>query len=768
MWHAIASQAVIGMEASEGDTARLFRALIRGSSPDDSRHTQGPDAKTKTPESVSPDVARRLFADFGLDTASFYGRYELTLNTALTEMDAASHAADDPLAGMRDTAFVLGRAVEASARLSGGGRAPTREQLATLTARLQRPDVMTTVRTLYWLDGKSRDAEPGFSSARRGLLESIDWEKVRVHRLGTTSLILVVPATLPSTRQYVIKLVHFLFQGVQPIRDATRGYFAETETAREGCPHVAEVFGSGDGWIIQEYVGGWTLAEYVAEYVADPSFDPALGHLELLRSVFVPIVSALALLHDTPVASAHADLNPSNIILQRGDGIPSELLDDDLGPPGAVIRFIDLGRNLLASDVIGRVKSPDAHFVAPEVVALEPDAPAPKQSADYYSLGLLLPVCLGLSRPADLRGGQIPEALFARAPLLARVMADLADPRPDKRLVALARDFPLKSNDLNTLAHYLLELDASLTAAHADSASDSIKPLLRGVVRATLDPASGLRRLAQALDSRGLPHARDYRYLSRWANVATAAFWACVLIVAVSLWARYGTASDVNALTFSSDQLRALLGSLGIAMDHASNSRYNQACAVGLSFAVACYVYYVKVFKLADLRRCVPHNRFAYVCEIMMRLMTLLVLPFVFVGNFLLPEKWIWFSAAGMTMVALNNVVVLKRQRQIISALEAATEAFRDAYPAAGYWEGLTPSKRLGEWVPTLFCFTAVVAVLAVALAEGYGRDYGVYAVLMTTLNVLFFGYLHAARQGPEIAPSLLRTAVLADRWRID
>jgi hypothetical protein len=49
----------------------------------------------------------------------------------------------------------------------------------------------------------------------------------------------------------------------------------------------------------------------------------------------------------------------------------------------------------------------------------------------------------------------------------------------------------------------------------------------------------------------------------------------------------------------------------------------------------------------------------------------------------------------------------------------------------------------------------------------GQGHDYPVYAVIITANNLMFFGYLEATRKGPRIAPSLVRTMVLDERWRV-
>ena len=393
------------------------------------------------------DAARTLFADLSLDTASFYGRYGVTVSAVIdaVRVRIRSAGADDGLAGWRGAALVVAASVELSARLSSDGILPSDAEYAQLTNDLSLDAVVPTIRDLYGL----YQSDGSGVTATDAALASVDWTSLEVHRVGTTSIILKAESTPPGSRDRVLKLVHFLFQGVEPIRDATSRYCARAEAVRKRCAHVAEVYASGDGWVLEEFIFGPTLIEHIHEERNAGKLD----HLALLHDVYVPLVRAVASLHEDGDA-VHGDLNPSNVLLQTS-GVPGELA----GKPGehgkVVIRFVDIGRNLLASDVIGRVRSPDAHFVAPEVARLDPDVDIEGFVADYYSLGLLLPVCLGVIEPSDLAGGSIPEELFVTEPLLARVMADLADPRADARLSLLGTEVGGSTTSLAAVADYL-------------------------------------------------------------------------------------------------------------------------------------------------------------------------------------------------------------------------------------------------------------------------------------------------------------------------
>lgn len=92
------------------------------------------------------------------------------------------------------------------------------------------------------------------------------------------------------------------------------------------------------------------------------------------------------------------------------------------------ITFIDFGRNYLHTGVVGGHEGPDATFVAPEVRSNEDDVPR----ADLYSLGRIL---IALGDVGQNRDGTIPDRFYGQAPLIARVIEDMIDDKPKRRLL---------------------------------------------------------------------------------------------------------------------------------------------------------------------------------------------------------------------------------------------------------------------------------------------------------------------------------------------
>jgi hypothetical protein len=120
----------------------------------------------------------------------------------------------------------------------------------------------------------------------------------------------------------------------------------------------------------------------------------------------------------------------------------------------------------------------------------------------------------------------------------------------------------------------------------------------------------------------------------------------------------------------------------------------------------------------------------------------------------------VWFSAMGVALGALTTALVWKRTADVIRNVE-------DALPregGLGYWQKLESSKRLEEWVPMLSLATVVYIVFAVYLATGVGSDHILPAIWITAVNVLGFGMVQTRRSVEDVAPSLARTAVLAER----
>ncbi len=268
------------------------------------------------------------------------------------------------------------------------------------------------------------------------------WEELRSDRMeieffryGTTSFLLLCEARGRGKR--VLKCVQVAFQSISALSDDAASYSGRISRIREAIREiepdrdlVAQVDWSTRKWILMEHIDGPTLREELDELgdqrVDSQSENSTQQVIDWFKTYALPVIEGIELLHQANFD--HLDLSPPNIIL-----VPTEA-------SGFQVRFIDLGRNYLASESIGIVRTKERNYVAPEIRSLGPEVKTPSsQEADLYSFGCLLSeLCVG-ELPDE--AGRVPEELFSTAPFIGRLVQDLVDRSPSNRLL-LARASP--------------------------------------------------------------------------------------------------------------------------------------------------------------------------------------------------------------------------------------------------------------------------------------------------------------------------------------
>jgi serine/threonine protein kinase len=372
------------------------------------------------------------------------------------DQTVVTSTANDVASWRRVFGFML-RSIDRSVNLSDGLASPAALDRSTppLATELDAP-ARQILRALYApnrtiprgsvspsVDGHSAEAADRLVRSPEGKRlisateKSIDtWNDLNFANLkfvesGTTCLVLQTTVGKgESFDDVVVKLHHFLFSDFGLLAAATQGYSALSRSYRpEGEARenrVVESRASSTSWIVLDYVAGDTLRAHLQRLydIQPPDEWTWARRLENVLNVYLPIVDALTDCRDGDTYLPHGDLNPSNIMY---DSKPKAW------EPATNVRFIDVGRNLLASDQIGRVRSPDRGFVAPEVlrqaVTSQAQAEGVGPYADLYSLGVLLLECLGFPQ-LDAHRVTIPEALYGGCPTLALLVEDLliADP----------------------------------------------------------------------------------------------------------------------------------------------------------------------------------------------------------------------------------------------------------------------------------------------------------------------------------------------------
>lgn len=608
--------------------------------------------------------------------------------------------------------------------------------------------------------------------------DSIDFDTLEFHRYGTTSMILggTSTAALGQRQPFALKLILLPFLRLPRIERSTGEYRQRYGGQDFDCRHLVRVWSSSSSWILMDFVDGRPLADagLVRPAPAGPARRPDVaGRLNLgrLKAYGLALFDALEemdgyLNRDHRAArEVHADLTPSNI-----------LVTEDRDRP--FLRLIDLGPNYLHLDSLAGREGEEAAFVAPEVRADSAD-PSRLSRADLYSVGQLLVLFCGV-RPNPDR--IVPDELYARVPMVARLVEDLIDERPDRRLLLHAA----ATWSYAGLRQVFEEVvDAAIAAEAAGSAPSDERWLRESwrLARHRAVPLDLLRPLAGApwrlwrvlraesrRPSRDRPSGTHARTLLWWSALSALA-WAVTVSVlliwverqlgvqwggrSVELLQRTGHTDGFPLL----DRLRRPDYRLG---DLAANW---PSLAVGLSYALVAAKYYQNLFAGVSPMAAGWHagrlTRRAVAATVLMRAETvvaaLLILPVVLVE----PRWWPLSVAAGQVVAAACNWTVL---RFVTSAFGAARRRELSAVPRDD--RRVTGLAGLTGWPPTSTLYAAAACVIGAGIYLGRLQDIWVYASSVIAINVVLFYAIKCGSRAAEVRIVLTRAVLAAERLR--
>lgn len=693
---------------------------------------------------------KTLLEDFSLDPATFVGTYGMSQDQvigAARELVNSSHELVDSSHGQSletlcQTAILFGEAIELSSKRSTGGEAATEKKLGKLNDLIESdPNIPDVICQLYSLSGK---ASPLANM-------EIDWRSLRLHQVGTTSLIFVVHTNPPRPAKLVLKLLHIYFINVGPLATQFQGYKERWQSVGQQCENIVQVHASGTGWILEEFVDGKTLDQFIRDIGEFPSY---VERLDYLNDALMPIVDAVINFHTTG-KFAHSDITPSNIILQPREVAPGALVDRDDVP--YVARLIDMGRNYLASTTIGRVSSPEVRFIAPEVVKSHLREDEFPDSADFYSLGVILGELLrDRERPAER---DPVSACFDVDPLMARICADLMDHDPKRRLGVLAEKRKQHDEErLSTLREYLAHLIEALKHSGDNRLRSDravrIAGIGTGLAVSMPDAASSVARLA-----RRNPKGRsDYVVLQGAERIA-------ILRSGVSLLAiTFGLALIIYTALLDLGWAVSF-GRFAEAMSYdPSETQLNwQVRLVGGSFIIAAFQYVnIPFWRISFLKA--PASRLLRVASESLLWLSPLLATLITAVALAFPSPWLWYSASALFVtMATNETVASLRNRLRDSRVVGPNYSLMSAPvdQAAGVTD------LLGYWNPTLRAYTGMVVVLAMLWSFGRADDMWVYAGAIAIVNLVVFVRSQLVKQGPILRRSLGRVMIYGERAKI-
>ena len=460
---------------------------------------------------------------------------------------------------------------------------------------------LTTTRVLMKISTKTEVAE-GPSAPNPGT----HWRSMRLTTLqfyehGTTSLILKV--NLAGNRPpAALKLILYPFVGITSIAESTRKYASTYSLAGSTSTSVVRVHASTSTWILMDFVPGPTLAMLLGQKYASfapqgspltelhrrPSAGPdKTTELDNLQQLGNALFEALKDLQSDLTSAArekgqnvvHADLTPSNIIV------------NDIGHQSYHFVLVDLGANHLYTRAISGLEGAESVFVAPEVRRASPSL----GRADLFSIGQLLIACAGMRPTTE---GIVPDAMYARYPLLARLFEDLIDREPQQRLIVAGAEC---SNYEKLRVTFNQEVDAMRALrSHVPRSGESTLTIVRELFR----PLSGeplaqfklwwaMRRQRDELGQPLQEHV-TWLFLCSWLAAAVST----IAIVAVTWWGWRDLGWDWgNRLVEVLQHTTGRLGTFPF-VDQLANPGYEVANPANWPARIVCFTYALVGMKL--------------------------------------------------------------------------------------------------------------------------------------------------------------------------
>ncbi|WP_264653332.1 protein kinase domain-containing protein [Actinoplanes cyaneus] len=592
----------------------------------------------------------------------------------------------------------------------------------------------------------------------------LDFRSLTFHEFGTTSFICRAHLSGSGTgAEIALKFVLLPYARLPVIAAATSSYRRDYENA-ELATSAVTVLSSSTNWIAMDFVRGDTLGTLIRRHdQARPSDSSSRGRpvddrATLLLTIAPLLFEALADIGKHKLV--HADLNPSNIIVE------------ELGGGGAKYRLtmIDFGRNYLyGQSGLGR-QSSDARYIAPEVRSDD----EPSWRADLYSLGQLLIGLSGAGRDAD---GIVPDAFYLRTCHLARFLEDLLQEDPAKRLLLypptgdapVRGDAPVMSpTDWSKLSTTFVDEVAAERAA--DRTDGLFGPPSRSR-RFVLDfaPSSGTpRRLARLLREISRPQALDQptrraevTSLLWWSWASTAAWYVTVAVTGYLLLRDLdlisgGPLEDYHARIRASgyhlppghlqDNLPARIALFSIAW---AAVKYYQNIYAGLSTASA-----------ADLP-----GRFGAIrraTEFFVRLNAIFVLLVAIPLNILNPSWW----ATAATIALVDSLLV-----NLFGRVYCTTAVRRGQAPDERGRPTIStiPQRIVGlemyrPWTPSMLAYVLICLGFSLLINFHVLKDVIAYASVVAVVNIGLLTFTKCGTNADILRVGITRAFLAAER----
>jgi len=625
---------------------------------------------------------------------------------------------------------------------------------AAMSRRLVKDDrVRKAIEALYHPrlgHGKGAGAGPAPSTRTLKHWDAIDFTSLKFHRHGTTSIILSCERKDTEdgdTATLAFKCLIYPYLKLPAIAAATRSYAEEYgKRASPDSPLVA-VRASHGSWILMGFLKGQTLAERLRERPANRPGKTVIRPIDLaeLEQLGTALLYALTKLEEE--GHHHDDLTPSNIIVQ------------DEGDLGKVrIRLIDLGVNHLHTRTLSGASEGEADYVAPEVRT----EGAGDDRADLYSLGVLLLAISGTCLNPD---GTLPDHTYILSVGLARLLEDLVDADPDRRLLVTPVD-PGKNRYEQIGTQFQNEMEVVRESARLAPVGWLEK--LKGV-----SPGAGtVARQGRILEVRkhqkaNSAHLHRAKRLVRWAWLASILLWATAAIV-MMWWARdLGIAWQAKWL----ELLNNLFNRSGDGMVFFDDIRAADypipdpwgnlpARIVGASFTLVSARLYLNVFAELSPMSSLPRKgmlRFRTLAtEGALRAFAVVPALCVLVPTLVQRDWWPLSTQVGLVTTAILVSLCVWFQRDTHRRARAAGMS---TVPKVE-----VPPGRLGQWQPTLLLYCVPILGIGTLIMLDVLQDELVYAGFVSLINIAIYYFKSAGTDAPLVRTEMSRAFLAAER----
>ena len=545
-------------------------------------------------------------------------------------------------------------------------------------------------------------------------------EGLWLHRGGTTSFIL--KGKTPGA-DYAIKVLKPWYLSHPKIREATFLYRQRYGGIAQRDPSVApEIYHSSERCVVMKFIEGKTLGEAMS--------TRALGPIKRRFQLLDLLLKAMRTCAANDIV--HCDLSPENIILAPGRHFASEFQGQD--QPEVRPMLIDFGFNYVLLELTGGAAAltRKERYLDPGELLEHPEEAG--VLSDIYSLGILfIDVLLASEDRSDDRGiGHDLDQLWQKFPEVAPLVEDMIDKNERNRLLGFherteqEQEQGTNGNKRSQVYEYVLERLNMAGELHLDLSEK------QSVIKGTFFTAVG-QIAGNALWDKLVEEAKTFKIsrdisLLTWASIATLLHLATITLF---MWFMYQDFNSPGALPVSFP------------------GRF-----VALTFSVVAAQYYVRVFAGLQARDV------DFKTNVSMRCMA--VLPWLAIWYALIfsPPSWPYCSAAGISLVGLNNLICFRTARRAISQ---GKRIFR--LPSSSGLDHFL--LRMTSWWATMFAYALCLLAVGVLLQIRRAHDEWVYAMVVAVIINLFILFWQCCtKESPTIVGGLQRSLVILRRAR--